>query len=368
MLDAITWSLITEPGDSLAGYLRAHFGLSAALELVSSGITAIDLLAKLPADSFRAESYLSTIEDGLECWRRRLVDANPNKAADEIQLLGGKFLTRDDTHWPERLEDLGNSAPVGLWVIGDLGGNQERLSVVGSRVASDYGIAITKDLVHFAVSQDWLIVSGGALGIDAQASRSAIDACGKTWVVMAGGLDRLYPKHNLELFAEVKSHGALISEMPPGVSPSRWRFLQRNRLIAALGKSTLVIEAGFRSGTINTAGHANELDRPVGAIPGRVDSVRSAGCHRLIREGRAELIATPSHLLELMGFDSDNGLPQNLQNSYETRVLDALGETVLPVEMVAKVSGMTMADTGSTLIRLSRANLVHRISEGWQKL
>lgn len=368
MIDAVTWSLITEPGDSLAGYLRDTFGLASSLDLVRSNISAKELVEKLPPDHFRPEGFLNTLEDGLECWRRRLTDADPKRALEQIHSLGGKFITSESESWPEQINDLHYSTPVGLWLIGNLQTAQDRISVVGSRIASDYGLAMTQSLVSFSTTQDWIVVSGGALGIDAQASRTAMDSGGSTWVVMAGGLDHLYPKHNLELFEEVASRGAIISEMPPAVRPSRWRFLQRNRLIAALGNATLVVEAGFRSGSINTAGHANELNRPVGAIPGRVDSVRSQGCHRLIRERRAELIATPGQLLELMGFSAEDEVIAKPQNSYELRVLDALGRGICPVSVVAKLSGMTLVDAGNTLERLARANLVRRISEGWQKL
>jgi DNA processing protein len=185
---------------------------------------------------------------------------------------------------------------------------------------------------------------------------------------MAGGLDRLYPAANLELFKLVCNSGALVSEVAPGVSPSRWRFLQRNRLIAALGKATVVVEAGYRSGSINTAGHANELGRPVGAIPGPVDSVRSAGCHRLIREQRAELIATPDQLAELMGLQTEQIAGQQFKTTEQIRVLDALYGKVLSSVQAANLAGLTLSETELTLNQLSKLGLVRQISNGWQKL
>jgi DNA processing protein len=155
--------------------------------------------------------------------------------------------------------------------------------------------------------------------------------------------------------------------MPPGAAPARWRFLQRNRLIAAMGQATIVIEAGFRSGSINTAGHANELDRPVGAIPGPINSTRSAGCHRLIRERRAELISTPADLVELLGLrtqeiNHDFGLSDN-----QIRVLDSLGHFEQNGEVVAAISGMTLNDANCALTTLEKIGLVIRTPSGWIK-
>ena len=301
MLPDVTWSLIADPGDSMAGALRRSLGIDQSLELISSNISVFDLAKIIPDDGFRPEAFTQTLSQSLDSWRKNLTLANPDKALEDITKIGGRFISQQHESYPESLLDLGDCAPVGLWVIGNLDSTKGRISVVGSRIASDYGLQMTRQLVEFSVERNWLIVSGGAIGIDAAASEAALTCGGSTWIVLAGGLDRPYPKRNVELFERAKQTGALISERPPGTSPARDLFLQRNRLIAALGKATVVVEAGFRSGTINTAFHANELSRAVAAIPGRADSVRSAGCHRLIREGRAELVATPDHLLELMG-------------------------------------------------------------------
>ena len=155
--------------------------------------------------------------------------------------------------------------------------------------------------------------------------------------------------------------------MAPGISPARWRFLQRNRLIAAIGNATLVVEAGFRSGSINTAGHANELDRPVGAVPGQINSTRSAGCHRLIKERRAELISTPSDLFELLGLRtqevaSNFGLTDN-----QIRVLDSFGHFEQSAERASGLSGMTLNDANYALVDLEKFGLVLRTSSGWVK-
>jgi DNA processing protein len=364
-----SWSLMTEPGDSMAGYLRRNLGAEASLQLIKSNLTAKELYNQLPEDQFRPIQFLESLQDSLECYRRRLKAVSAAKALAAIHKLGGELVTPDSWHWPKSLNDLGDSAPAALWVIGskDILIKEESLAVVGARLASSYGLKLTSELVRMACSNQWVIVSGGALGIDAMAHKSALANSGKTIAVMAGGLDFLYPPANVDLLKELCQTGLLISELAPGIAATRWRFLQRNRLIAALAKATLVVEAGYRSGTINTAGHANELGRRVGAVPGPVDSVRSAGCHRLIREHRAELIATPGHLIDLMGGPdeviSTPTLPTNL-----LRTLDSLGKLSLQSDQIALASGLTKAETEHALYQLQQRNLVRQNTFGWQKI
>lgn len=368
-ITAATWSTLCEPGDGMAGLLRANLGSTKALELVSRSFSASQLIKELPKDDFRAEKFESTLTDCLEIWRRRLKSSKPEQALEQIHKLGGRFVIQGDDYWPYELEDLGYSTPTGLWILGDPIHlkHELKLSVIGSRLASDYGLKLTRDLVRFAVSNDWLVVSGGALGIDAMASSTALAEGHKTIAVLAGGLDKWYPPANQDMFQKIIQNGCLVSEMPPGFPPARWRFLQRNRLIAALSQATLVVEAGFRSGSINTAGHANELGRRVGAVPGPVDSVRSAGCHRLIREGRAELIATPGQLSELMGVGNDDELSFNELSHDQTRTLDALRREVLQVEEVALRSGLTRFQTEQVLKQLVSKSLVIETSQGFTK-
>ena len=145
----------------------------------------------------------------------------------------------------------------------------------------------------------FVIVSGGAYGIDAAAHRATLASGGVTVAFLAGGADRLYPAGNSELLRRIASEGVVAAELPPGSAPTRWRFLMRNRLIAAAASATVVVEAGHRSGSLNTAGHAAHMGRPLGAVPGSVLSPASAGCHRLIREYAATCVTTPDEMAEL---------------------------------------------------------------------
>jgi len=367
---AATWSLLCEPGDSMAGMLRRTLGTEESLFEIRRAKSAVEIASLLPEDTFRAPSFISTLEDSLECWKRRLNLVNVDKSLEVLESLGGATLTPDSSLWPKGLLDLGDSAPALLWLIGNrtVLDNPKTIAVVGSRIASAYGLEATRDIVHSAVSKGYVVVSGGALGIDAKAHLSTLECNGQTIAVMAGGLDRLYPSRNLELFEQIKHTGLLVSEMPPGAAPARWRFLQRNRLIAALGHATVVIEAGYRSGSINTAGHANELDRPVGAVPGPINSTRSAGCHRLIRERRAELVSTPADLFELLNFrNSEEHLVSFELQANQIRALDSLGFFEQQSEVVARISGMTLSEADFALGTLAKLGLVIRTSNGWMK-
>ena len=355
----------------MAGMLRRILGTEEALFEIRRAKSAKDLLPLLPRDHFTAPMFVNVLNDSLECWQRRIQKVNVDKALDTLASLNGFLISSSSNNWPRGLADLGDSAPAALWAIGNKSAleNQQTLSVVGARVASNYGLGVTQDLVQAAVSKDFVVVSGGALGIDAKAHTSALDVKGKTIAIMAGGLDRLYPPRNLDLFDQIEQTGLLISEMPPGTAPARWRFLQRNRLIAAIGQATVVIEAGFKSGSINTAGHANELERPVGAIPGPINSTRSAGCHRLIKERRAELISTPADLFELLNLRNLEAERMSFGLSgYQWRALDGLAHFEQGVETVATNSGMSLNEAQFSLESLQKLGLVTRTSNGWVKV
>jgi DNA processing protein len=217
------------------------------------------------------------------------------------------------------------------------------------------------------VSREKAIVSGGAVGVDALAHEQAMNLGALTVAVMAGGLDRLYPSQNQELFQRIQKSGLLISEVAPGVSPTKWRFLQRNRLIAALSQATVVIEAGVRSGTINTVHHANDIGRPVGAIPGPITSVRSAGCHELIKEGKAQLISIPRDLDDLIGSTDYFEQPIKSLGAWEIRALDSIGNSVSSIEEISKIAGLARYEAELALTKLAKQGLVALTSNGWTK-
>ncbi|WP_141990563.1 DNA-processing protein DprA [Rhodoglobus vestalii] len=210
----------------------------------------------------------------------------------DIGRLVATLITPEHPHWPTRMNDLGINAPFALWVRGnsEILIDDKTTAIVGARAATGYGEHITMEITAGLVERGHTIASGAAYGIDGMAHRAALASGGRTIAYLAGGVDRFYPSGHDALLGRIVEHGVVVSELPCGAMPTRWRFLQRNRLIAANSATVVVTEAGWRSGSLNTASHAAALGRPVGAVPGPVTSAASAGCHRLIRESRATLI------------------------------------------------------------------------------
>ena len=225
---------------------------------------------------------------------------NADESLAAIAQSGGVFITPEDLSWPTRVNQLA-IPPLGLIVKGDLSIlNNPSLAIVGTRNPTPYGVRLAGDFAAGFVDREWDIISGGAYGIDTAAHRGALVAEGRTIAVIASGIDVQYPAGNARLFDEICENGAIISEVMPGVTAMPHRFLIRNRLIAALSLSTLVVEAAFRSGSLRTARDAAELMRPVMAIPGPISSPSSEGCHRLIGERAAELVTSIADAMELI--------------------------------------------------------------------
>jgi len=229
-----------------------------------------------------------------------LGQVNCDQIAARIESAGAQFITPNSQDWPVALNELA-AIPIGLVVKGDVAVlSQRSLAIVGTRNPTSYGVRIAGDFAAGFVDREWNIISGGAYGIDSAAHKGALIAEGQTVAVLASGVDVAYPAGNVRLFAEIVDNGALVSEVLPGAHAIPVRFLNRNRIIAALSQATLVVEAAFRSGSLRTARDAAELLRPVMAIPGPINAPTSEGCHRLIGERAAEIVTSVSDAIELI--------------------------------------------------------------------
>lgn len=280
------WSVAIEPGDQAAGLLISETSPEEALRSMRD-------------DTEQATSpEVQALRDRVA---PRLTFGAVEVALRAAARFGAQFITPEHEHWPTRLSDLGVSAPVALWVRGnsELLVGEKTIAIVGARAATGYGEHVTMELSAGLVDRGFTVASGAAYGIDGMAHRAALASHGRTIAYLAGGVDRFYPSGHDALLTRIVEAGAVVSEMPCGSVPTRWRFLQRNRLIAANSKATLVVEAGWRSGSLNVAGHANSLGRPLGAVPGPVTSAASAGCHRLIREFGATCVTTAEEAADL---------------------------------------------------------------------
>lgn len=365
------WSVLAEPGDGVAGALIGELGAADALRValddrVPRGGTAN--IARPHADRALREARAR--------WRLRASPAAVLEALRGAAHVGASLLIPGDANWPISLDDLGMNTPSALWVRGDAGllVAEQHLSLVGARASSSYGELIAAEIGGDLADSGTVIVSGGAYGIDGAAHRAALGVDGPTVAFLAGGVDRAYPAGHANLLRRIADQGAVVSEVPCGAAPTKWRFLARNRLIAAMGDATVVVEAGWRSGSLNTAGHASTLGRPLGAVPGPVTSASSAGCHRLLREYDAVCVTSAAEVRELYGsrvspLGSDGVHTQASSDPHRIRLLDAMSTRtgVSPTEL-ARRSGLEPGTVMSLLGLLDLDGIVERAGEGWRRV
>jgi DNA processing protein len=366
-----TWSGIAEPGDSVAGALIDAIGVDQALTLVVEQRPAADVLAAL-VDSGDVVLSLDDIEKALARWKPRLKSIVALTAVRQAARFSVHLVVPGDEQWPSGLDDLGHHAPIALWVRGNestLRSLDRSIALVGARAATGYGEHVAMEASAGLVDRGYTIVSGAAYGIDGMAHRAALASSGHTVAFLAGGVDRFYPSGHESLLTRIVAEGAVISELPCGSSPTKWRFLQRNRLISASSLATVVLEAGRRSGSLNTAGHAATLGRPLGAVPGPVTSAASAGCHRLIREFGAVCVTDADEMAELapLSLGTDRlATAQHAEDSTLVRVTDALSlRSARSVNDIASRAGLSLETVRATLGVLQVEGRVIERASGW---
>lgn len=390
-LAAAAWSRVAEPGDATAGMLVRAVGATAALDWVLAATgpaaerPAVDgLLERLAVPAARRSALGRRLLGGLARWAPRLDGLDPRRELSVLRSLGGCLLLPGQPGWPRGADLLGDAAPFCLWFRGGRDGPADwdaalarSVALVGARASTDYGTRVASDLAAGLVDRRFAVVSGGAYGIDAAAHRGALAAGGTTVAVMAGGVDRLYPAGNRDLLERVLADGgAVVSEVPPGSMPSRTRFLQRNRVIAAVSGATVVVEAAWRSGSLSTAAHAARLNRPVGAVPGPITSMASAGCHRLMREHAAVCVTDADEVAELAGAIGDDVAPERGAPARPTDGLAGVARSVydaLPLrspaglDSLARSAGVGPREVLSGLGELEARGLVSRTTAGWRR-
>lgn len=342
-------------------------------------------------ERIRVRQVAQALADQTEA-RRGLVDgARLLEMAHEV---GARLLVPGDPGWPEwslspldrprgRRRDASGGVPtalrpLGLWWRGPAGPAQvlpRSVAVVGTRAPTAYGRAVTADLCAGVSAEEFTVISGGAFGIDAAAHRAVLGVGGTTIAVLAGGVDRLYPRGNDAMLRQIAETGAVISEKPPGTGVTRYRFLDRNRIIAALTSATVVVEAAARSGALSTAAWASALERPVGAVPGPVTSVASVGSHLLIRDRNAVLVGRAADVVELAGDMGETAIPPRGDTStwdglddVTRRILEALPTTggAAPAEVAAS-AGIPPGTARAVLGRLMSTGAAVRGPEGWRR-
>jgi DNA processing protein len=317
----------------------------------------------------------------------RLAGLDPVGDLERAVLAGIRFVVPGDREWPARLGDLDRcgplngrgGAPLGLWLRGP--GRLDELAdrsvaVVGSRSATTYGVGVAGELAAEVAGAGFTVVSGAAFGIDQAAHRGALAARGPTVAVLACGVDRAYPSAHRDLLTYIAETGLVVSELPPGCAPTRVRFLSRNRLIAALSRGTVVVEAAVRSGALNTANWASLCNRTLMGVPGPVTSAPSEGVHELLRTKDATLVTRGSDVLELV---ADSGSftqgplrgpdrPADRLSETDRQVLDAVPvERAATAASIARTAGVAEPTVRAALERLRDRRFVQAGPAGWRR-
>lgn len=325
-------------------------------------------------------------------WNRRM-ERTLNAEAHMAATCGAWLVTPADPLWPPQLNDLGPARPYGLWCRGDSRHLMDvaaapSVALVGSRDPSIYGTEATTHLAAELARRGYTVISGGAMGIDIAAHRAALTQQGSdlpTIAFMAGGLDRLYPAQNSDALNMIVDRGLIMSEVSVGNTPTRWRFLERNRLIAALARHTIVVEARWRSGALNTARHAMEIGRTLWAVPGQINSPNSVGTNRLLRDGLAQTLTEAADILE---YDAAAGFELGAEHESEWDPASAASSTALDelterqgrvwddlsprsyrgVDEIAAALGLSARDVMADLFHLGRYGLAESSGTSWRKV
>lgn len=287
----IMLSIVAEPGDARVGRLLNRVGGAETIRL-------LDTDTAMPEVRYEEAEVLG----------HRVRLASDDADFDELmpRLLDGRYtpLIPGDRDWPAGLADLGERAPYLLWAEGATSllsrPVSDLVTITGSRASTSYGDLVAGEIAAGLAAEDKVVVAGGAYGIEAAAHRATLSTGGSTIAVLAGGIDRNYPRGNTTLLDTIRAVGVVVSEQPSGAVPTRSRFLARSRILAALSAATIMPEAGARSGALVTTEHALRLGRGVGAVPGPVTSAASTGSHLLIQDQRATLVTSASDAQALM--------------------------------------------------------------------
>jgi DNA processing protein len=327
-------------------------------------------------DQVRSGAQVPGVSGDLMAAVRARLPHDPRRDLEVLERVGGRFLIPGDDEWPDRLGDLGERLPIGLWVCGpaSLVDTARSVAIVGSRAATSYGDHVASDLGYDLTSRGWLVVSGGAYGIDGAAHRGALAAEGETIAVLACGVDVAYPRGHERLFDRIRATGAIVSEWPPGCAPMRHRFLTRNRVIAAMTSGTVVVEAGARSGARTTAKEARLIDRPLMAVPGPVTSALSVGCHQMLRQEGVRCVTSAAEIIEELGRIGELApLPRGAVGPRDDlspqlrRVLEAVPkQRGATPEAIARTAGISPLDVRLALAQLVAAGFVVMAPGGWR--
>jgi len=302
--------------------------------------------------------------------KKRLQGVSRDQLQQELDAFarhGAQVFTWDDLGFPPGLKELPDP-PLFIAVKGngvlrmaEVAGRS--VAFVGSRRMSLYGKMMTRSLAGPLAQWGVNIVSGGALGIDAEAHRVCLDCGeGQTWCVLGHGFDHVYPNAHRGLFSEIAQRGCLISEYGCAQPARKYSFPQRNRLIAGLSQGVVVVEAHEKSGSLITAAFAGDLGREVLAVPGSAQSLGSFGTHALIRQG-AHLVTTPEDVFAAMGWEKKDLIVSKM-NAKRQRVLQAISDQKVTMEDLMRILRWPLSEISEILLDLEKSEFIFRGPQG----
>lgn len=360
LLGRVLLTRVIEPGDEAGGRWVRELGVREVVRRLGEGGAA------LPGASGKRWAGLMA----------RARAARPRRDLEAARDAGVRFVSPGDAEWPGQLDDLGDARPLGLWVRGRPSLRMWALrsvALVGARACTEYGAHMAATLAAGLAEQGWVVVSGGAYGVDGAAHRGALGAGGATVAVLACGVDRPFPRGHTRLISRIAEQGLVIGELPPGDHPTPSRFILRNRVIAALTRGTVVVEAAHRSGSLVTARAAQRLGRHTMGVPGPATSGLSAGVHDLLR-GEAALVTDVADVVELVGGIGELApdrrgpvLPRDLLEPATRQVLAALpGRGAARPDEIARSAQTAQDDAIARLYELRALGYVERHGDGWK--
>jgi DNA processing protein len=306
--------------------------------------------------------------DAIVSWEKNI------KLGEELQRLeqfGCRALIQSDEEYPPSLREI-YDPPIVLYVKGSLTAkDRNAVAMVGSRQTTHYGIETARRLAYQLAYVGVTVVSGGARGIDTAAHQGALSAKGRTVCVLGTGINIVFPPENKELFERVAASGAVMTQFPFNRKGDKQTFAIRNRIVAGMTLGTVVVEANLTSGALITANFATEYGRQVFAVPGRIDSPRSKGCHDLIKKG-AKLCEGAEDILSEFEylFPASNRPPSAAETGRlpalelgenEQRIYDVLGKEELPMDEVIRKSGLPASTVSVVLLGLEMKRLVKQV-------
>ncbi|MFE8964444.1 DNA-processing protein DprA [Streptomyces iakyrus] len=360
LLARVLLTRVIEPGDETGGRWVRELGVAEVARRLGEG--------GAPLPGARGTRWAGLVA--------RAQAARPRRDLEAARDAGVRFVSPGEAEWPGQLDDLGDARPLGLWVRGRPSLRMWALrsvAVVGARACTEYGAHMAATLAAGLAEQGWVVVSGGAYGVDGAAHRGALGAGGATVAVLACGVDRPYPRGHTRLIGRIAEQGLVIGELPPGDHPTPSRFILRNRVIAALTRGTVVVEAAHRSGSLVTARAAQRLGRHTMGVPGPATSGLSAGVHDLLR-AEAALVTDVADIVELVGDIGELApdrrgpvLPRDLLEPATRQVLAALpGRGAARPDEIARSAQTAQDDAIARLYELRALGYVERHGDGWK--